>query len=210
MAGSPATLAGRRRPRPCPPAEGRTRGPASGQWPGLQQGTTSRLGIKWAEQLREGPRWGMGGAQRGRDAVRKLSAVDSCPHAICLWMKQESRVESVCAARRMRAQPPTVPAVVTSLLLDHRHRVNACSLCASVLSGDHCLPAPGPESGRSSPYHSQLDVRSSTPTSYQAPKHFHIPGRRPAWRSLRGCMLRGVAGRPAPALRGGRGAGAPP
>ncbi|XP_059554836.1 actin-binding LIM protein 3 isoform X3 [Myotis daubentonii] len=33
----------------------------------------------------------------------------------------------------------------------------------------------GPESGRSSPYHSQLDVRSSTPTSYQAPKHFHIP-----------------------------------
>lgn len=55
---------------------------------------------------------------------------------------------------------------------------NACFLCASVLSGDHCLLAPGPESGRSSPYHSQLDVRSSTPTSYQAPKHFHIPGRR--------------------------------
>uniref|UniRef100_A0A8C0ZHN8 Actin binding LIM protein family member 3 n=1 Tax=Cyanistes caeruleus TaxID=156563 RepID=A0A8C0ZHN8_CYACU len=35
----------------------------------------------------------------------------------------------------------------------------------------------GTESGRSSPYYSQLDVRSSTPTSYQAPKHFHIPGR---------------------------------
>ncbi|XP_040460590.1 actin-binding LIM protein 3 isoform X13 [Falco naumanni] len=34
----------------------------------------------------------------------------------------------------------------------------------------------GTESGRSSPYYSQLDVRSSTPTSYQAPKHFHIPG----------------------------------
>ncbi|XP_074068471.1 actin-binding LIM protein 3 isoform X5 [Macrotis lagotis] len=33
----------------------------------------------------------------------------------------------------------------------------------------------GAESGRSSPYHSQLDVRSSTPTSYQAPKHFHVP-----------------------------------
>ncbi|XP_056206145.1 actin-binding LIM protein 3 isoform X2 [Falco biarmicus] len=33
----------------------------------------------------------------------------------------------------------------------------------------------GTESGRSSPYYSQLDVRSSTPTSYQAPKHFHIP-----------------------------------
>lgn len=55
---------------------------------------------------------------------------------------------------------------------------NACFLYASVLSGDRCLHAPGPESGRSSPYHSQLDVRSSTPTSYQAPKHFHIPGRR--------------------------------
>ncbi|XP_077183193.1 actin-binding LIM protein 3 [Paroedura picta] len=33
----------------------------------------------------------------------------------------------------------------------------------------------GTESGRSSPYYSQLDVRSSTPTSYQAPRHFHIP-----------------------------------
>ncbi|MBN3316371.1 ABLM3 protein, partial [Atractosteus spatula] len=35
--------------------------------------------------------------------------------------------------------------------------------------------APGTESGRSSPYYSQVDVRSSTPTAYQAPKHFHIP-----------------------------------
>ncbi|XP_048344606.1 actin-binding LIM protein 3 isoform X11 [Sphaerodactylus townsendi] len=33
----------------------------------------------------------------------------------------------------------------------------------------------GTESGRSSPYYSQLDVRCSTPTSYQAPRHFHIP-----------------------------------
>ncbi|KFO91787.1 Actin-binding LIM protein 3, partial [Buceros rhinoceros silvestris] len=33
----------------------------------------------------------------------------------------------------------------------------------------------GTELGRRSPYYSQLDVRSSTPTSYQAPKHFHIP-----------------------------------
>uniref|UniRef100_A0A6I8N9R6 Actin binding LIM protein family member 3 n=1 Tax=Ornithorhynchus anatinus TaxID=9258 RepID=A0A6I8N9R6_ORNAN len=33
----------------------------------------------------------------------------------------------------------------------------------------------GSESGRSSPFHSQLDVRSPTPTAYQAPKHFHIP-----------------------------------
>ncbi|XP_021266106.1 actin-binding LIM protein 3 isoform X5 [Numida meleagris] len=38
----------------------------------------------------------------------------------------------------------------------------------------------GTESGRSSPYYSQLDVRSSTPTSYQAPKHFHIPDNVPA------------------------------
>lgn len=79
------------------------------------------------------------------------------------------------------------------------YRVNASFLCASVLSGDHCLRAPGPESGRSSPYHSQLDVRSSTPTSYQAPKHFHIPGRLPARNSRHGCMLHGAARHPAPA-----------
>ncbi|XP_072518626.1 actin-binding LIM protein 3-like isoform X1 [Salminus brasiliensis] len=33
----------------------------------------------------------------------------------------------------------------------------------------------GTESGRSSPYYTQLDARSSTPTTYQAPKHFHVP-----------------------------------
>ncbi|XP_029439338.1 actin-binding LIM protein 3 isoform X2 [Rhinatrema bivittatum] len=41
-------------------------------------------------------------------------------------------------------------------------------------SPQHCYRS-GTESGRSSPYYSQLDVRSSTPTSYQAPRHFHIP-----------------------------------
>nr|XP_006003833.1 PREDICTED: actin-binding LIM protein 3 isoform X2 [Latimeria chalumnae] len=33
----------------------------------------------------------------------------------------------------------------------------------------------GTESGRSSPYYSQLDMRPGTPTIYQAPKHFHVP-----------------------------------
>uniref|UniRef100_A0A8C5AD86 Actin binding LIM protein family, member 3 n=1 Tax=Gadus morhua TaxID=8049 RepID=A0A8C5AD86_GADMO len=35
---------------------------------------------------------------------------------------------------------------------------------------------PGSESGRSSPYYGQ-DGRSITPTMYQPPKHFHVPGR---------------------------------
>ncbi|XP_059911738.1 actin-binding LIM protein 3-like isoform X3 [Gadus macrocephalus] len=38
---------------------------------------------------------------------------------------------------------------------------------------------PGIESGRSSPNPYQSDPRSGTPTSYQAPKHFHVPGRPP-------------------------------
>ncbi|XP_066505295.1 actin-binding LIM protein 3 [Hoplias malabaricus] len=33
----------------------------------------------------------------------------------------------------------------------------------------------GTESGRSSPYYPQLEARSSTPTTNQAPKHFHVP-----------------------------------
>uniref|UniRef100_A0AAR2KWP7 Actin binding LIM protein family, member 3 n=1 Tax=Pygocentrus nattereri TaxID=42514 RepID=A0AAR2KWP7_PYGNA len=33
----------------------------------------------------------------------------------------------------------------------------------------------GTESGRSSPFYTQLDARSGTPTTYQAPKHFHVP-----------------------------------
>ncbi|XP_035290498.1 actin-binding LIM protein 3-like isoform X1 [Anguilla anguilla] len=36
-------------------------------------------------------------------------------------------------------------------------------------------PRLGNESGRSSPYYSQLDARPSTPTTYQTPKHFHVP-----------------------------------
>lgn len=105
-------------------------------------------------------------------------------------VKQGSRSSLFLQTRCMRAlASPTLELSTlghqpTPSLLSSPHRllichcVNACFLCASVLSGDHCLRAPGPESGRSSPYHSQLDVRSSTPTSYQAPKHFHIPGRR--------------------------------
>lgn len=58
---------------------------------------------------------------------------------------------------------------------------NTCFLLPLVLSLGHMAASArhriGTESGRSSPYYSQLDVRSSTPTSYQAPKHFHIPGR---------------------------------
>ncbi|MEE6479631.1 hypothetical protein FKM82_012314 [Ascaphus truei] len=33
----------------------------------------------------------------------------------------------------------------------------------------------GTESGRNSPFYSQLDVRCSTPTLFQAPQHFHVP-----------------------------------
>uniref|UniRef100_A0A4W5N2L7 Actin binding LIM protein family member 3 n=1 Tax=Hucho hucho TaxID=62062 RepID=A0A4W5N2L7_9TELE len=41
-------------------------------------------------------------------------------------------------------------------------------------SPQHCH-RPGTESGRSSPYYSQLDARPTTHTAYQAPKHFHVP-----------------------------------
>uniref|UniRef100_A0A8C8IWK3 Actin binding LIM protein family, member 3 n=1 Tax=Oncorhynchus tshawytscha TaxID=74940 RepID=A0A8C8IWK3_ONCTS len=34
---------------------------------------------------------------------------------------------------------------------------------------------PGSESGRSSPYYGSLEGRPSTPTTYHAPKHFHVP-----------------------------------
>lgn len=120
-------------------------------------------------------------------------------------MKQENRVKPVSAETVHERTAASAPSLLSSLhCCLHCHRVNACFLCASVLSGDHCLRAPGPESGRSSPYHSQLDVRSSTPTSYQAPKHFHIPGRLPARNFQHGCMLHGVARHPAPAPRKSR------
>ncbi|KFO81423.1 Actin-binding LIM protein 3, partial [Cuculus canorus] len=65
------------------------------------------------------------------------------------------------------------PALLTPLHLTPIYFCS-CSLSWSLMaaSARHRI---GTESGRSSPYYSQLDVRSSTPTSYQAPKHFHIP-----------------------------------
>ncbi|XP_031653118.1 actin-binding LIM protein 3 [Oncorhynchus kisutch] len=41
----------------------------------------------------------------------------------------------------------------------------------------HPVLAAGSESGRSSPYYGSLEGRPSTPTTYHAPKHFHVPGR---------------------------------
>lgn len=45
-----------------------------GKCPGLHLRATLGLGMKQAEQLREGPRWGV---KRSKDAFLKLSAVDS-------------------------------------------------------------------------------------------------------------------------------------
>ncbi|XP_064811843.1 actin-binding LIM protein 3-like [Oncorhynchus masou masou] len=42
---------------------------------------------------------------------------------------------------------------------------------------------PGSESGRSSPYYGSLEGRPSTPTTYHAPKHFHVPDNLPATKS---------------------------
>ncbi|XP_045067063.1 actin-binding LIM protein 3-like [Coregonus clupeaformis] len=39
----------------------------------------------------------------------------------------------------------------------------------------HPVLAAGSESGRSSPYYGTLEGRPSTPTTYHAPKHFHVP-----------------------------------
>ena len=49
----------------------------------------------------------------------------------------------------------------------------SCFLCC-----DWLWPSAGSESGRSSPYYGQ-DGRSTTPTTIQPPKHFHVPGRTP-------------------------------
>ena len=48
--------------------------------------------------------------------------------------------------------------------------------CSCFLCCDWLWLAAGSESGRSSPYYGQ-EGRSSTPTTIQPPKHFHVPGR---------------------------------
>uniref|UniRef100_A0AAQ6AFB1 Actin binding LIM protein family, member 3 n=1 Tax=Amphiprion ocellaris TaxID=80972 RepID=A0AAQ6AFB1_AMPOC len=50
--------------------------------------------------------------------------------------------------------------------------------CSRFLCCDWLWLAAGSESGRSSPYYGQ-EGRSSTPTTNQPPKHFHVPGRSP-------------------------------
>ncbi|KAJ8276265.1 hypothetical protein COCON_G00080170 [Conger conger] len=69
-----------------------------------------------------------------------------------------------------------------SVELRHR-RSSSPGIVDSPLYGRHGFPPASPrsprsagnESGRSSPYYSPLDGRSSTPTTYHTPKHFHVP-----------------------------------
>lgn len=56
--------------------------------------------------------------------------------------------------------------------------VNNLPSCSLFLCCDWLWLAAGSESGRSSPYYGQ-EGRSSTPTTNQPPKHFHVPGRTP-------------------------------
>lgn len=56
--------------------------------------------------------------------------------------------------------------------------VEAFPSCSCFLCCDWLWLAAGSESGRSSPYYGQ-EGRSSTPTTNQPPKHFHVPGRTP-------------------------------
>lgn len=59
-----------------------------------------------------------------------------------------------------------------------RFLLRALPSCSCFLCCDWLWLAAGSESGRSSPYYGQ-DGRSSTPTTIQPPKHFHVPGRTP-------------------------------
>lgn len=56
--------------------------------------------------------------------------------------------------------------------------VEALCSCLSFLCCDWLWLPAGSESGRSSPYYGQ-EGRSTTPTTIQPPKHFHVPGRTP-------------------------------
>ncbi|KAG7283085.1 hypothetical protein CRUP_033031, partial [Coryphaenoides rupestris] len=59
----------------------------------------------------------------------------------------------------------------------HYHPTCArCSRCNMMFKEGEEMYLTGSESGRSSPYYGQ-DGRSITPTMYQPPKHFHVPGR---------------------------------
>lgn len=59
----------------------------------------------------------------------------------------------------------------------HLH-VSSLPSCSCFLCCDWLRLAAGSESGRSSPYYGQ-EGRSSTPTTNQPPRHFHVPGRTP-------------------------------
>lgn len=68
--------------------------------------------------------------------------------------------------------------IITGNLSAFHLHVNIFSSCSCLLYSDWLWLAAGSESGRSSPYYGQ-DGRSSTPTTNQPPKHFHVPGRPP-------------------------------
>ncbi|XP_075712710.1 actin-binding LIM protein 3 isoform X7 [Rhinoderma darwinii] len=84
-------------------------------------------------------------------------------------LERYSYGEDIYEGMDLRQRRSSSPGYIDSPLYSHR------DISLTMPRSPQRYYMSGTESGRNSPYYSQVDVRCSTPTLYQAPRHFHIP-----------------------------------
>uniref|UniRef100_A0AAZ3PNH0 Actin-binding LIM protein 3 n=1 Tax=Oncorhynchus tshawytscha TaxID=74940 RepID=A0AAZ3PNH0_ONCTS len=100
------------------------------------------------------------------------SSIGSPSRVICSLGTLSPYSQDIYDSMELRQRRLSSPGFIDSPTYSHHGMSPTMSTSRSP---QHCY-RPGTESGRSSPYYSQLDARPTTHTAYQAPKHFHVPG----------------------------------
>uniref|UniRef100_A0A8B9H6Z9 Actin binding LIM protein family member 3 n=1 Tax=Astyanax mexicanus TaxID=7994 RepID=A0A8B9H6Z9_ASTMX len=91
------------------------------------------------------------------------------PHCCCLFRPLHSVCQDIFDSWDFRHRRSSSPGYIDSPTYSRQ------GMSPTVPRSPQLYYRSGTESGRSSPYYTQLDARSGTPTTYQAPKHFHVP-----------------------------------
>uniref|UniRef100_A0A8C7CL63 Actin binding LIM protein family member 3 n=1 Tax=Oncorhynchus kisutch TaxID=8019 RepID=A0A8C7CL63_ONCKI len=99
------------------------------------------------------------------------SSIGSPSRVICSLGTLSPYSQDIYDSMELRQRRLSSPGFIDSPTYSHHGMSPTMSTSRSP---QHCY-RPGTESGRSSPYYSQLDARPTTHTAYQAPKHFHVP-----------------------------------
>uniref|UniRef100_A0A3B3TDS9 Actin binding LIM protein family, member 3 n=1 Tax=Paramormyrops kingsleyae TaxID=1676925 RepID=A0A3B3TDS9_9TELE len=101
------------------------------------------------------------------------SSISSPSRAICVSDVHAAQSDEIYDSMDLRHRRSSTPGYIDSPMYSRQ------GLSPTLPRSPQNCYRMGNESGRSSPYYGHIDARARTPTSYQTPRHFHVPGRSP-------------------------------